>query len=216
MGAANLSRAPSRAVRYCRISKADGTMTAENQTPETDARIATLGLALDPAYDYLDEVSGWNPKARLQARDRLLRDARTGLLCGAVLVVWSLDRLSRRGIEDVLEVLRVLRENGVTVVSCKEAWLSTEMPPAVAELLTAVLAWAAKWESSRKSERCRAAYQRKRDEAQGGPVKWGRPGRKLDLTLIRTLREQGLSFRRIARAVGASVGRVHEAITTGK
>lgn len=204
-----------RASRYRRVSKADGSMTAENQSPETSARIAALGLALDPAYDYLDESSGWNPKAKLEARDRLLRDAGAGLLRGAVLIVWSLDRLSRRGIEDVLEVLRVLRESGVTVVSCKEAWLSSEMPPAVSELLTAVLAWAAKWESSRKSERCRAAYQRKRIEAQGGPVKWGRPGRTLDLGLVQTLRNQGLGIRRIARAVGASVGRVHKALTTG-
>jgi DNA invertase Pin-like site-specific DNA recombinase len=203
------------AARYRRVSKSDGTMTAANQTPETDSKIAALGLTLDPAYDYLDEVSGWNPKARLQARDRLLRDVRAGLLRDAALVIWSLDRLSRRGIEDVLEVLRVLRENGVTVVSCKEAWLSAEMPPAVSELLTAVLAWAAKWESSRKSERCRAAYQRKKMEANGQPVKWGRPGRMLDLDLVQTLREQGLGIRRIARAVGASVGRVHKALTTG-
>lgn len=207
---------PTAAARYRRISKSDGSMTAENQTPETEAKIASLGLRLESARDYLDEVSGWNPKAKLQDRDRLLSDARSSLLRGTVLVIWSVDRLSRRGIEDVLEVLRVLKENGVTVVSCKETWLSPEMPPAVSELLTAILAWAAKWESSRKSERCRAAYQRKTVEANGGPVKWGRPGRKLDLALVHTLREQGLGIRRIARAVGASVGRVHKGLKTGK
>lgn len=204
-----------RAARYRRISKADGSMTAENQTPETEAKIAALGLRLDPGYDYLDEVSGWNPKAKLQDRDRLLRDAKAGLLRGVIVVIWSVDRLSRRGIEEVLQILRVLRESGVAVVSCKETWLSTEMPAAVSELLTAVLAWAAGWESSRKSERCRAAHQRKQAEANGGPVKWGRPGRKLDLALVRSLREQGLGIRRIARAVGASVGRVHKGLTKG-
>lgn len=204
-----------RACRYRRVSKADGSMTAENQTPETTAKMASLGLILDPAYDYFDEVSGWNPRAKLTARDRMIRDAQAGLLQGAVLIVWSLDRLSRRGIEDVLEVLRVLRESGAVIVSCKESWLSADIPPAVSELLTAVLAWAAKWESSRKSERCRAAYLRKKAEAVNLPVKWGRPPKTVDLALVRSLHSQGIGVRKIARAVGASVGRVHKALTQG-
>lgn len=79
-----------------------------------------------------------------------------------VLIVWSIDRISREGIEDVLKLYRQLRERGVTLVSIQEPWLNGS--DATVELLTAIAAWVARQESARRSERIKAGLARRRAE----------------------------------------------------
>jgi len=63
-----------------------------------------------------------------------------------IMLVWSLDRLSREGPEAMLSVLRRFREVGVTIESLQEPWVNgtSEMQ----ELLASTMGWMAGVESS--------------------------------------------------------------------
>jgi putative DNA-invertase from lambdoid prophage Rac len=98
------------------------------------------------------------------ARARLLELARLGQV--QVVIVWSLDRLSRRGIKDTITVLDQFGEYGTEVWSYREPWLTT-MGEA-RSLIIAVLAWVAEQESRRRSERMKGSIEARR--AQGRPV----------------------------------------------
>ena len=100
--------------------------------------------------------------------DRLRADARAGLI--RKLYVYRLDRLARSGIRDTFEVVEELRRHGVELVSVSDGF-SLDGP--AAEVVLAVMAWAAKMERLAINERIAAA--RERVEAEGR--KWGRPRR---------------------------------------
>jgi len=91
---------------------------------------------------------------------RALEDARRREF--DVLVVWALDRLSRRGIHHVLGLLKQFEMFGVKVVSHQEQWTEVEGP--ARDLLYAVMAWVAEQESLRRSERVRAALAKAKAE----------------------------------------------------
>ena len=94
----------------------------------------------------------------------MLDDAHRGEF--SVLVIWAVDRLCRHGIEELLRLIRELRERNVSLVSHQEPWLNGT--DATTELLAAVAAWVATQESVRRSERIRAGLARRR--AQGKPM----------------------------------------------
>lgn len=98
---------------------------------------------------------------------KLMHDARVRKFDRVL--VWSLDRISRRGIGPVFTVLGQLRACGVGWESLQEPW-ATDAGPA-GEVLLAVLAWASAQERKRISERTRAAMARRK--ALGLPM--GRP-----------------------------------------
>lgn len=133
----------------------------------------------------------------------LLEDARGGRL--RVLWVFRLDRLSRSGIRDTLNLLQELKTCGCQVKSVADGF-SLEGP--AADVILAVLSWAAQMERAAIGDRVAAA--RVRREAQG--LTWGRPGR-LSLEQqgrIAALALEGQSIRTIAQAVGvprSTVGR---------
>ncbi len=93
--------------------------------------------------------------------------ARTDLINGArlghyqVVLIWALDRLSRRGIEDTLNVLRRLAEYEADVWSLHEDWLRTS-DPAMRELLVGIFGWMAGQESKRRSERINAGLAKRK------------------------------------------------------
>ena len=91
-----------------------------------------------------------------------------------MLLVWALDRLSREGIELTLRIMRQFAGRGMAVWSLRESWTETS-DPQVRELIAAIMAWVARMESQRRSERVRAGLARRK--AAGLPV--GRqPGSK--------------------------------------
>ncbi len=71
-------------------------------------------------------------------------------------------RLSRQGIAHLLNLIEVLKMYGVKVVSLNESWTDAEGP--IKELLFAVFAWAAQYESKIKSERTLAGLLRAKKE----------------------------------------------------
>ena len=112
------------------------------------------------------------------------------------LYLYRLDRLTRSGIRDTFEVIEELRAHGVQVVSVSDGFA---LDGPAAEVILAVIAWAAKMERLAINDRISAA--RERLEAEGRP--WGRPSRlsELDRARLRALRQEGRSLRDIAVAM---------------
>jgi putative DNA-invertase from lambdoid prophage Rac len=113
------------------------------------------------------------------------------------LYVYRLDRLTRTGIRDTLEIVDELRRHGCELVTVADGF---DVAGPAAEIVLAVLAWAAKMERVAINERISAA--RVRVEARGGT--WGRPPRMTREQEVKAqaLREAGHTFRHIAQACG--------------
>ncbi len=174
---------------YLRVSTRE--QTTENQERELRAWADRLGLKIVRVY--ADTASG--------ARGD--RAALAAVLAGAhrrdfdVLLIWSLDRLSREGIGSMTRYMDQLRAAGIQVMSHQETWVDTASP--VWDLLVAVFAWVAQQERQRIGERVRAGQARAR--AQG--IHLGRRPRVVDLEELRQRRVAGQGWRRIARAMKA-------------
>jgi DNA invertase Pin-like site-specific DNA recombinase len=89
-----------------------------------------------------------------------------------VVLCWAIDRLSRRGSEDMQRYLRLLAEAGADVRSHEETWLNTADPFA-REMLVGIFATLARYQSQHRSEQIKLGLARRR--AEGKPV----GGRKL-------------------------------------
>lgn len=126
---------------------------------------------------------------------RLRGDVRTGHVVR--LYVYRLDRLTRSGIRDTLEVVEELRRHGCELVSIADGF---DVGGPAAEIVLAVLAWAAKMERLAIGERISAA--RARVEATGGT--WGRPRvlTPFQERRIRELVDEGRSVRQVAESLG--------------
>jgi putative DNA-invertase from lambdoid prophage Rac len=151
---------PVKAAIWFRVST-DGQETA-NQAAGIDQFTAHHGYTVAKRYDLAD--SAWNGgkaggdyRAAIQ---RVLDDAHRGEF--SVLVVWSLDRITREGAEGALRLIRQLRERGCTLVSVQESWLNGS--PEVQDLLIAFAGWMGQQESARRSERIKAGLARRRAE----------------------------------------------------
>ncbi len=172
---------------YLRVSTRE--QTVENQERELRQWADRLGFQVVKVY--ADTASG----------ARSDRAALVAVLAGAhrrefdVLLIWSLDRLSREGIGAMAQYIEQLRAAGTRVMSHQEPWLDTGGP--VGDLLVAIFAWVAQQERQRIGERIRAGLARAR--AQG--VRLGRKPRVVDLDEIRRRRALGHGWRRIARAL---------------
>jgi len=176
-----------RAAVYVRVSAKE--QTVANQ--ELELRQWAKRVGLDVVKVYADTASG----------SRGDRVALSAVLAGAhrrefdILLIWSLDRLSREGIGPMVRYMDQLRAAGVRVQSHQETWVDTSSP--VWDLLLAVFAWVAQQERQRIGERVRAGQARAR--AQG--VHLGRKLRDVDLDELGRRREAGQGWRRIARAM---------------
>jgi len=131
---------------------------------------------------------------RVMAENRgmlAVRDARAGRY--TVLLVWALDRLTREGPLDTLQVVERFAKLGIQVISHKEAW--TELAGELRDLLLAIVGWVAHFESARRSERTKAGLARVRAEGKaigrqarskdrrkrkrsGYVARWERPGER--------------------------------------
>jgi DNA invertase Pin-like site-specific DNA recombinase len=141
--------------------------------------------------------------------DRLRADARAGHV--HKLFVYRLDRLARSGIRDTFEVVEELRRHGVELVTVSDGF---DLNGPAAEVVLAVMAWAAKMERLAINERISAA--RERLESEGRP--WGRPARLTgaDLDRIRAYRTEGRSLRQIAVAMKVPLATVARTLRRGE
>lgn len=188
------------AAAYYRVSSKSQDLAMQRLAVERAA--AARGDTI--SSEYSEKMS-----ARTIARpelDRLRSDARAGIV--RRLYVYRLDRLARSGIRDTFEVVDELRHHGVDLVSISDGF-SLDGP--AAEVVLAVMAWAAKMERLAINERIASA--RERVEAEGR--KWGRPSRVTPelLARIKVLRKEGRTLREIAVAMKIPRSTIGEALS---
>lgn len=157
-----------------------------------------------------DEIAQWyaeKQSARTIVRPELARlrsDARAGRL--GRLYVFKLDRIARSGIRDTFDVVEELRSHGVDLLSVADGF---DLNGPAAEVVLAVMAWAAKMERLAINERIAAA----RDRLAGEGRRWGRPPRlsAREVSAIVADRRAGKTVREIAQArkvPRSTIGRV--------
>jgi DNA invertase Pin-like site-specific DNA recombinase len=146
------------------------------------------------------------PGADREALQQLRADARAGLI--RRLYVFRLDRFTRSGIRDTLDVVQELQRHGVEIVSITDGF---DLNGPAAEVVLAVLAWAAKMELLARNERIAAARDRMADE--GRP--WGRPPRMTadQVARARAMQVEGRTVREIAVALKFPRSTVGRALT---
>jgi len=178
------------AVAYVRVSS-----RAQDDATQRSAIERIAAVRGDVVTDWRAEKRSAKTMAREELQ-RLLTDARAGRLRGQRLYLFRLDRLTRTGIADTLMALEELRTNGVEVVSFGDGF---DLTGPHAEVIIAVMAWAAKMERLATAERISAA--RERIEAEGGH--WGRPTRlgQGEVAQALAMRSEGRSVRAIAVAM---------------
>lgn len=142
-----------RAVIYTRVSTEE--QNASNQLPAIEAYCAKHTLRIVQSYE--EDATAWKNGHQRELK-RLLEDAARRRF--DVLVIWALNRLSREGPLAVLQLIHKLKSYGVRVISYQEPWLDSS--PAMADVLIALLAWVAKYESDRRSERIKAGLARRK------------------------------------------------------
>ena len=147
---------------YLRVSSSE--QTTENQLLALEKWVADRGHTLVEAY--CENESAWRAGQQHELA-RLFADLpkRKVDIC----LVWALDRLTREGIARIFEIVNRCKAHGVHVISYQEPW--TEQRGPMADLLYAITAWVAEFESRRRSERTLAGLARA--IAQG--KKLGRP-----------------------------------------
>ena len=176
------------AALWLRVSDRDQ-QTVDNQEAPLRELAERRGLEIVTVYRV--EGSAWRGKHH-PALERLYSDASRGSI--SAVIVWALDRLSREGIFATAYTLRRLAAAGVRVISLQEPWV--ESMDGVRDLLVAVMAWVAGYESERRSERTRAGLER----ARRAGVTLGRPKGSRDRGARRRRSDRGL--RRLGNGAG--------------
>jgi len=188
---------------YVRVSSASQDAKMQRHAIATAA--AARGLAVRTWYE--DTKSGGT-----LARPELVRlreDVRAGRV--RTLLVFRLDRLTRSGIRDTLSLLEEFRAHGCELVSVSDGF---DLAGPAAEVVLAVLAWAAKVERVAIGERISAA--RARVEEKGGA--WGRPKRMSPDQVKRAvaMRDGGETIRGIASRLRVPRATVARALASQK
>ena len=154
---------------YTRVSKSDESQDPQNQLNPLRDYAKTLNGEV--VGEYIDLASGG--RSDRENFLRMLEDADKHKF--ELLLIWSLDRLSREGISNTLGYLDRLKRNGVAVKSHQEDWLDTRNG-SLGQLLIAIFSWVAEQERKRISERTKAGL----DRARRNGTKLGRPKGKKD------------------------------------
>lgn len=200
-------------INFARVSRGERTQDPKSQTIALDALASRQGWHVVENIEL--KQSAWNEESAREAQAKALQpiiEGKADTLC-----VWSLDRISREGVEETFRFLRQLEQHyGASFYSLQEPFLSTAGDPQQRELMLSLLAWMAKWESQRKSERLKACAHKKR--AAGGNIDqrpvWGGGSLLTDDEVNRAhaLRAQGRSIRQIAAELATSKSAVHRVL----
>lgn len=174
----------------------------EGQDPENQL-IEMRRYALAQKWDvveYVDRATGKN--ADRDALAEMFKDASRRRF--EVVLVWSLDRLSREGILETLQHLRKLKDYGVQFESFSEAHLRTTGPfgEVFGEFMIAISAMIAKQERIRISERTLAGLARAKANGRIG----GRPAKIFDRDRALAMRAEKppRSWRAMERELGVA------------
>lgn len=188
---------PTKVAIYSRCSTKN--QDIENQALELRSYCQRMGYTV--YREYADYESGGTPKrAEFQ---QMFADARHRKF--DVVLFWSLDRFSREGTRETINLLQQLESFGVAFRSYKEMYLDST--GIFRDALIALLACLGAQERLRLSDRVRAGLAKSRQMGRIG----GRPRISQDkMAAIAELRSAGLSLRQIARELNIHHGTVRE------
>jgi DNA invertase Pin-like site-specific DNA recombinase len=183
---------------YARVSTANNGQDPAMQTRELREYIERRGWQF--AGEYVDiGISG--AKDKRPQLDRLMADAHRRKF--DVVIVWKFDRFAR-SVSHLLRALETFNALGIGFVSLSES-LDTSTP--AGRMVFTVLGAVAELERSLIAERVRAGLRNAR--AKGKHL--GRPRAVVDRSKIATLRNEGLSWAKIADQLGVGEGTVYRA-----
>ena len=189
-----------KAAIYARVSKKKGQDT-ENQLVE----LRRYAKARDwDVVEYVDRDTGKH--ANRDAFKELFADCSRRKF--GVVLVWALDRLTREGVLKTFAHVEKLASYGVLFESYSEPYFRTTGP--AGELLMAVLAWVAKQERQRISDRTKAGLATARAKGRVG----GRPAKIFDRQRARDMRDENppRSWRAIGRELGVAQSSIRKAL----
>ena len=191
-----------KAAAYVRVSTRQQDLASQRRAI---AKAATArGDTIAVTHWYCEKRSGSGLKR--PELDRLRADVQAGEV--RKVYVFRIDRLTRKGIRDTLAIVEELRGHGCQLATVADGF-SLDGPGA--DVVLAVLAWAAQMERAALGERISAA--RDRIEAEGG--RWGRP-RAIEpgtLDRARTMEAKGQTIRGIAVALKVKRSTLHRALS---
>lgn len=130
-----------------------------------------------------------------------------------VVLFWALDRFSREGVLETLKHLNLLSDYGVGFYSYTEQYLDT--CGMFKDAVIAILATIAKQESARISERVKAGLARAKQNGTRSGKAIGRPRRVFSRDKLVELRNQGMSWPKIARKFGIGEATAIRAFQSG-
>lgn len=122
-----------------------------------------------------------------------------------MVLFFALDRLTRRGTVETLEILKYFDSCNVKWHSYSETYLSTANAGIFSTALISILSTIAEQEKVRIRERIKCALERKKEQG----IKLGRPTLVNEKKVIE-LRKQGLSYALIAEQLGISKSRAFQ------
>jgi DNA invertase Pin-like site-specific DNA recombinase len=170
--AATVTALAKRAAAYGRLSLlTDESTSPERQRGGTERYIGAMGWGYDPDADFygdFDSISGSKANVFRPAFNRLMAN----LDRYDVIVVWKLDRFTRRLVE-LVEVLDVLREHGVALIAIEDGIDTSK--GAHAQLLASIIGAVAQMEAENTGDRVAAAqeYMTRNGRYRGGQVPYG-------------------------------------------
>ena len=187
-----------KAVIYARVST-DG-QTTDNQVLELRKASERMGWTVEEVFT--DTISG--AKSKRPQLDLLMQSVIRKEF--DVVMIWDVSRLGR-SLQHLVTLLSEFHAKGIDLYIHQQG-IDTTTPGGKA--MFQMCGVFAEFERGMIQERVKAGLQRAKDQGK----RLGRPPvPPIQLQKIVSLREQGMSYRKIANRVGLSVGKVHEAVS---
>jgi len=191
-----------RVALYARVSTCNG-QSPEMQLSELREYASRRGWEV--FSEYMDLGISGSKESRLEL-NRLMVDAQRRNF--DVVLCWKVDRFGR-SLKHLVNALADLDSYGVAFVSLRD---NLDLSTPSGRLMFQIIGAMAEFERSLIQERVRAGL--RNAKLKGKTL--GRPRRIVNGDQMARLREQGASFREIARAVGASPGTVRTRLLRGR
>ncbi len=190
-----------RVALYARVSTLHGQQDPEMQLSELREYATRRGLSIHE--EYVDQgVSG--SKESRPALNRLMSDAQRCRF-DAVLV-WKIDRFGR-SLKHLVNALADLSVYGISFISLRD---NLDLSTPSGRLMFQIIGAMAEFERALIQERVKAGLRNAR--AKGKRI--GRPRQEVDSSIVRALRDQGLSWRAVSDRLNLGLGTVYRAVSS--
>ena len=182
---------------YCRVSS--DKQTTDNQVIKLKQVAERNGWEVEAIY--ADTISG--AKSKRPELDKLMKSVIRKEI--DIVMVWSVDRLGR-SLQHLITLLSDIHSKDVDLYLHQQG-IDTTTPSG--KMMFQMLGVFSEFERSMIQDRVKAGLERARSQGK----RLGRPPvPPITVDKIKSLREEGMSLRKIAKKMGVSVGKVHQAV----